>query len=182
MLAREAADALGLPVTVHRCGLITAHTACVPLSPARLQAACVRACMHARTNPGPPWVVTPACAWVTPPQSPLTTTKPCTYASGGVLFVGVSACISCHGCRYAHSFPACTGEAGVHTPLQGASAGPLLLCFVLNRLVDLWCRGLGQVNPTDLFTRLLAGVIYTGLAPASFYENPRSPRAHFDGM
>ncbi len=45
-----------------------------------------------------------------------------------------------------------------------------------------WCRGRGQVNPTDLFTRLLAGVVYTGLAPASFYEDPRSPHAHFDGM
>ena len=45
MLAREAADALGLPVTVHRCGLIMAHTTC---------ALCLLAsCMHATLSP--PW-------------------------------------------------------------------------------------------------------------------------------
>ena len=40
VLAREAAGALGLPVTVHRCGLITAHTTCAaPPAPA-CRAAC----------------------------------------------------------------------------------------------------------------------------------------------
>ena len=48
--------------------------------------------------------------------------------------------------------------------------------------LDCACRSLGQVNTTDLFTRLLAGVIHTGLAPASFYEDACSPHAHFDGM
>ena len=44
------------------------------------------------------------------------------------------------------------------------------------------CRYLGQINPTDFFTRLLAGVDFTGLAPASFYQDPNGPDRHFDGM
>ena len=44
------------------------------------------------------------------------------------------------------------------------------------------CRYLGQINPTDFFTRLLAGVEFTGLAPASFYQDPNGPDRHFDGM
>ncbi len=43
-------------------------------------------------------------------------------------------------------------------------------------------RYLGQINPTDFFTRLLAGVVYTRLAPASFYKDPSGPDRHFDGM
>ncbi len=43
-------------------------------------------------------------------------------------------------------------------------------------------RYLGQINPTDFFTRLLAGIAYTRLAPASFYKNPSGPDRHFDGM
>ena len=39
---------------------------------------------------------------------------------------------------------------------------------------------MGQANPVDLFTRLLAGVVYTGVRPASFYADPEG--AHFDGM
>jgi fatty acid CoA ligase FadD9 len=44
------------------------------------------------------------------------------------------------------------------------------------------CRYTGQINPTDFFTRLLAGLCYTGLAPGSFYADPSSDAAHFDGM
>jgi len=43
-------------------------------------------------------------------------------------------------------------------------------------------RYLGQINPTDFFTRLLAGIAYTRLAPASFYKDPSGPNRHFDGM
>jgi hypothetical protein len=43
-------------------------------------------------------------------------------------------------------------------------------------------RYLGQINPTDFFTRLLAGIVYTRLAPASFYKDPSGPDRHFDGM
>ena len=38
------------------------------------------------------------------------------------------------------------------------------------------------MNPTDYFTRLLAGLCYTGVRPASFYTDPSGPAAHFDGM
>ena len=44
------------------------------------------------------------------------------------------------------------------------------------------CRYIGQINQTDFFTRLLAGISYTGLAPASFYKDPAGPDRHFDGM
>lgn len=44
------------------------------------------------------------------------------------------------------------------------------------------CRYLGQINPTDFFTRLLAGIVFTRLAPASFYKEPSGPDRHFDGM
>ena len=43
-------------------------------------------------------------------------------------------------------------------------------------------RYLGQINTTDFFTRLLAGITFTGLAPASFYKDPSGPDRHFDGM
>ena len=43
-------------------------------------------------------------------------------------------------------------------------------------------RFLGQINTTDFFTRLLAGITFTGLAPASFYKDPSGPDRHFDGM
>ena len=39
----------------------------------------------------------------------------------------------------------------------------------------------GQVNVPDFFTRLLAGIVYTGLAPGSFYA-PDDPTRHFDGL
>ncbi len=41
----------------------------------------------------------------------------------------------------------------------------------------------GQVNVPDFFTRLLAGIVYTGLAPKSFYtaDAPRWVR-HYDGL
>lgn len=38
----------------------------------------------------------------------------------------------------------------------------------------------GQINTADVFTRLLAGVIYTGLAPASFTDG-QGPAPHYDG-
>ena len=41
---------------------------------------------------------------------------------------------------------------------------------------------LGQINPTDFFTRLLCGIAYTGIAPQSFYTLPHGPEEHFDGM
>lgn len=41
---------------------------------------------------------------------------------------------------------------------------------------------LGQINPTDFFTRLLCGIAYTGIAPESFYTLPHGPEEHFDGM
>ena len=43
-------------------------------------------------------------------------------------------------------------------------------------------RYLGQQNPTDMFTRLLASLVYTGVAPQSFYKNPTGPDRHYDGM
>jgi fatty acid CoA ligase FadD9 len=39
----------------------------------------------------------------------------------------------------------------------------------------------GPINATDLLTRLLHGVVVTGLAPRSFYEDPAAPH-HFDGL
>lgn len=40
----------------------------------------------------------------------------------------------------------------------------------------------GQVNVPDFFTRLLAGIVYTGLAPRSFYTADAPDRAkHYDG-
>ena len=44
------------------------------------------------------------------------------------------------------------------------------------------CRYLGQQNPTDNFTRLLASLVYTGIAPQSFYKDPNGPDRHYDGM
>ncbi len=41
---------------------------------------------------------------------------------------------------------------------------------------------LGQINPTDMFTRLLASLVYTGVAPESFYADPSGPDRHYDGM
>jgi fatty acid CoA ligase FadD9 len=40
----------------------------------------------------------------------------------------------------------------------------------------------GQLNVPDFFTRLLAGIVYTGIAPKSFYA-PNTPdkRRHYDG-
>lgn len=43
-------------------------------------------------------------------------------------------------------------------------------------------RYLGQINPSDNFTRLLASLVYTGVAPRSFYEQPQGPDRHYDGM
>jgi fatty acid CoA ligase FadD9 len=43
-------------------------------------------------------------------------------------------------------------------------------------------RYLGQINTTDFFTRLLCGIHYTGIAPATFYTLPHGPEEHFDGM
>ncbi|UMB69747.1 carboxylic acid reductase [Mycobacterium paraterrae] len=43
----------------------------------------------------------------------------------------------------------------------------------------------GQLNETDMFTRLLLSVLVTGLAPGSFYLGDGSgmrPRAHYDGL
>jgi len=42
-----------------------------------------------------------------------------------------------------------------------------------------------QINVPDIFTRLLASVVMTGLAPASFYSlesDGSRPRAHYDGL
>jgi fatty acid CoA ligase FadD9 len=39
----------------------------------------------------------------------------------------------------------------------------------------------GQVNATDLLTRLLHGIVVTGLAPRSFYADPAA-KHHFDGL
>ena len=39
------------------------------------------------------------------------------------------------------------------------------------------------MNPTDFFTRLLAGITYTGVAPRSFYgQQTAGSKAHFNGM
>ena len=47
----------------------------------------------------------------------------------------------------------------------------------------LWAsRYLGQMNPTDFFTRLLCGIAYTGVAPRSFYGEAPGGSAHFNGM
>ncbi len=41
----------------------------------------------------------------------------------------------------------------------------------------------GQVNASDHLTRLLCGIVATGVAPASFYVDGRTPRpAHYDGL
>jgi fatty acid CoA ligase FadD9 len=42
---------------------------------------------------------------------------------------------------------------------------------------------LGQVNVPDFFTRLLAGIVYTGLAPKTFYASSAPAHVrHFDGL
>ncbi|OSC42260.1 carboxylic acid reductase [Mycobacterium decipiens] len=41
-------------------------------------------------------------------------------------------------------------------------------------------RYLGQLNVPDMFTRLLHGVVATGIAPGSFYRT--GTRAHYDGL
>ena len=43
-------------------------------------------------------------------------------------------------------------------------------------------QGRGQANAADLLTRLLASVVYTGLAPRSFYAGGPDAKAHFDGL
>ena len=43
-------------------------------------------------------------------------------------------------------------------------------------------RYLGQANAPDMLTRLLASVIYTGLAPRSFYLGGQGAKAHYDGL
>ncbi|HVH41142.1 MAG TPA: thioester reductase domain-containing protein [Labilithrix sp.] len=41
----------------------------------------------------------------------------------------------------------------------------------------------GQVNVPDFFTRLVAGIVYTGIAPKSFYVEGAPERAkHYDGL
>ncbi len=43
----------------------------------------------------------------------------------------------------------------------------------------------GQVNATDMFTRLILSLLTTGIAPRSFYRldaNGNRPRAHYDGL
>ena len=43
----------------------------------------------------------------------------------------------------------------------------------------------GQLNVSDMFTRLIASLIATGVAPVSFYETDGAgarPRAHYDGL
>ena len=42
-------------------------------------------------------------------------------------------------------------------------------------------RYVGQINATDFFTRLMASLAYTGIAPTSFY-GPGVREKHFDGM
>ncbi|CAL8469078.1 g8619 [Coccomyxa elongata] len=39
-----------------------------------------------------------------------------------------------------------------------------------------------QINPTDFFTRLLCSIVYTGMAPQTFYAEPRGNEEHFDGL
>jgi fatty acid CoA ligase FadD9 len=46
-------------------------------------------------------------------------------------------------------------------------------------------RFAGQLNVSDLFTRLMLSLVATGLAPHSFYEydgGRHRPRAHYDGL
>ena len=43
------------------------------------------------------------------------------------------------------------------------------------------CRYVGQINTTDFFTRLLCGILYSGIAPQTFYTAPHGEE-HFDGM
>jgi fatty acid CoA ligase FadD9 len=46
-------------------------------------------------------------------------------------------------------------------------------------------RYLGQLNDSDLFTRLIVSLLATGLAPGSFYRvdaQGKRPRAHYDGL
>lgn len=52
----------------------------------------------------------------------------------------------------------------------------------LRDLDILSCRFVGQINPTDFFTRLLCSIVYTGLAPQTFYAEPRGNEEHFDGL
>ena len=41
----------------------------------------------------------------------------------------------------------------------------------------------GQINAADFFSRLLAGLVYTGIAPGSFYNDPLTAKtAHFGGL
>ncbi|GCD92798.1 carboxylic acid reductase [Embleya hyalina] len=46
-------------------------------------------------------------------------------------------------------------------------------------------RHAGQLNVTDVFTRLMLSLVATGIAPASFYRRDvgaQRPRAHYDGL
>ncbi len=40
----------------------------------------------------------------------------------------------------------------------------------------------GQINSSDFFSRLLCGLVYTKLAPQSFYTKESGALAHFDGL
>lgn len=40
----------------------------------------------------------------------------------------------------------------------------------------------GQLNVSDIFTRLLLSVVATGLAPGSFYLDGKRARSHYDGL
>lgn len=41
---------------------------------------------------------------------------------------------------------------------------------------------LGQINETDFFTRMLCGVVVTGVVPESFYEDKASKGNHINGL
>ena len=64
------------------------------------------------------------------------------------------------------------------------SLHPLSACVLLDDQSALRHarRYLGQINPTDFFTRLLCSIVHTGLVPGSFYALPHGPEEHFDGM
>ncbi len=83
--------------------------------------------------------------------------------------------------RYAAGY---TGTKWASELLLRDAAEKLGLPVTVFRPTDIMAHGRyrGQVNVPDFFTRLLAGIVYTGVAPRSFYAPGAPSQArHFDG-
>ena len=75
----------------------------------------------------------------------------------------------------------CPKQSAMRVAVKAVSDAQPIVCKGTNHK-RMRRRYTGQINQTDFFTRLLAGICYTGLAPASFYRDPSGPDRHFDGM